>query len=264
MSIENIKQGSVITDKVSLLLRNGENEKALDLLGQNYGPLARNAMEKVMKYSNLSQDEMVRVFGKISDILENVADKISRHERLNEKKEKAAAAREQAEDAAELAAIQAEAMERRKKFEDRMRWVEEQKQKLAEERRQLEEQRRFEKDVRKRREIEEKLKRLEERKNTWKRNAGIWKKYGRKIKTALWLGQMDVLTGTMRAFRLLSGIQTVHMRLILPPIRRSVPRTIFPLPQLPVQLLIRRKMRIPRMFQTLRIPETRRLKRRFC
>lgn len=64
MSIENIKQGSVITDKVSLLLRNGENEKALDLLGQNYGPLARNAMEKVMKYSNLSQDEMVRVFGK--------------------------------------------------------------------------------------------------------------------------------------------------------------------------------------------------------
>lgn len=157
MSIENIKQGSVITDKVSLLLRNGENEKALDLLGQNYGPLARNAMEKVMKYSNLSQDEMVRVFGKISDILENVADKISRHERLNEKKEKAAAAREQAEDAAELAAIQAEAMERRKKFEDRMRWVEEQKQKL-------EEQRRFEKDVRKRREIEEKLKRLEERK----------------------------------------------------------------------------------------------------
>lgn len=88
MSIENIKQGSVITDKVSLLLRNGENEKALDLLGQNYGPLARNAMEKVMKYSNLSQDEMVRVFGKISDILENVADKISRHERLNEKKEK--------------------------------------------------------------------------------------------------------------------------------------------------------------------------------
>lgn len=114
MSIENIKQGSVITDKVSLLLRNGENEKALDLLGQNYGPLARNAMEKVMKYSNLSQDEMVRVFGKISDILENVADKISRHERLNEKKEKAAAAREQAEDAAELAAIQAEAMERRK------------------------------------------------------------------------------------------------------------------------------------------------------
>lgn len=164
MSIENIKQGSVITDKVSLLLRNGENEKALDLLGQNYGPLARNAMEKVMKYSNLSQDEMVRVFGKISDILENVADKISRHERLNEKKEKAAAAREQAEDAAELAAIQAEAMERRKKFEDRMRWVEEQKQKLAEERRQLEEQRRFEKDVRKRREIEEKLKRLEERK----------------------------------------------------------------------------------------------------
>ena len=157
MSIENIKQGSVITDKVSLLLRNGENEKALDLLGQNYGPLARNAMEKVMKYSNLSQDEMVRVFGKISDILENVADKISRHERLNEKKEKAAAAREQAEDAAELAAIQAEAMERRKKFEDRMRWVEEQKQKLAEERRQLEEQRRFEKDARKRREIEEKL-----------------------------------------------------------------------------------------------------------
>ena len=73
-----------------MLLRNGENEKALDLLGQNYGPLARNAMEKVMKYSNLSQDEMVRVFGKISDILENVADKISRHERLNEKKEKAA------------------------------------------------------------------------------------------------------------------------------------------------------------------------------
>lgn len=164
MSIENIKQGSVITDKVSLLLRNGENEKALDLLGQNYGPLARNAMEKVMKYSNLSQDEMVRVFGKISDILENAADKISKHKRLNEKKEKAAEAKELAEDAAEFAAIQAEALERHRKFEARMRWIEEQKQKMAEERRLLEEQHRHEKDIRKRREIEEKLKRLEERK----------------------------------------------------------------------------------------------------
>lgn len=149
-------------------------------------------------------------------------------------------------------------MERRKKFEDRMRWVEEQKQKLAEERRQLEEQRRFEKDARKRREIEEKLKRLEERKKHLETERRNLEKIREENKTALWLGQMDVLTGTMRAFRLLSGIQTVRMRLILPPIRRSVPRTIFPLPQLPVQLLIRRKMRIPRMFQTLRIPETRR------
>ena len=90
MSTENLKQGSVVTDTISMMLRNGENEKALAYLEQNYGPIAKNAMEKVMKYSNLSQDELVRVFAKVSDILENVAEKIEKNEKLNAIKEKMA------------------------------------------------------------------------------------------------------------------------------------------------------------------------------
>ena len=164
VNTENLKQGSAVADQVQLLLRNGENDKAMDLLGMNYGPLARNAMEKVLKYSNLSQDELVRVFGKISDILENVADKISKNKRLNDIKERLKSEQELAEDAAEYAAIRQEALERRLKFEQRMQEIDEQKRKMEEERRQLLEQKRRAKDAAKRREIEERLKRLEKRK----------------------------------------------------------------------------------------------------
>ena len=164
MSTENLKQGSVVSDKISLMLRNGENEQALAYLEQNYGPMAKNALEKVMKYSNLSQDELVRVFAKVADILENVAEKIEKNERLNIKKEQLAIEKEMAEDAKELAYMQEAAQERQQRFEDRIKWMEEQKRKMAEEKRQLEEEYRRERDVRKRREIEKKMKKLEERK----------------------------------------------------------------------------------------------------
>ncbi len=163
MSVENIKQGSVVAERVSLLLRNGENDKALDLLALNFGPMAKNAMEQVMKYRNLSQDELVRVFGKISDILENAADKMAKNERLNETKEQSEAAAAEAEKIAEAAAAQAGVLERRQQFEARINWIEEQKQKIAAEKKQLELQHKKEKDLRKRRQIEEKLKKLEER-----------------------------------------------------------------------------------------------------
>lgn len=164
MNTENLKQGSVVSDNVSLMLRNGENEKALAYLEQNYGPMAKNAMEKVMKYSNLSQDELVRVFAKVADILENVAEKIEKNEKLNAKREKLAAEQELADDAKELAYMQEAALERQQRFEDRINWMEEQKRKIAEERRQLEEQHRRERDSKRRREIEKKMKKLEERK----------------------------------------------------------------------------------------------------
>ena len=163
MSTENLKQGSVVTDTISMMLRNGENEKALAYLEQNYGPIAKNAMEKVMKYSNLSQDELVRVFAKVSDILENVAEKIEKNEKLNAIKEKMATEMELKEDAEEAAYMQAEALARQKRFEERIKWMEEQKKKMAEEKRQLEEQYRRERDIEKRKEIERKMKALEKR-----------------------------------------------------------------------------------------------------
>lgn len=160
----NLRQASDVTERVELMLRNGETEKALDTLGLNYGPQARQMMEKVVKYSNLSTDELARVFGKISDILENVADKMEKYERLSELKAKKQSALEAEEDAAAYAAIQQEALERKMKFEERMRWLDEQKRKMEEERRQLIAQKKMAKDAAKRREIEEKLKQLEKRK----------------------------------------------------------------------------------------------------
>ncbi len=160
----NLRQASDVTERVELMLRNGETEKALDTLGLNYGPQARQMMEKVVKYSNLSTDELARVFGKISDILENVADKMEKYERLNEAKAKKQSALEAEEDAAAYAAIQQEALERKMKFEERMRWLDEQKRKMEEERRQLIAQKKMAKDAAKRREIEKKLKQLEKRK----------------------------------------------------------------------------------------------------
>lgn len=141
--------------------------------------------------------------------------------------------------------------------------MEEQKQKLAEERRQLEEQRRFEKDVRKRREIEEKLKRLEERKTLGNGTPefGKIREENQNGSLARTDGRTDRdNAGISSSFRNSDGAHAPHTPADTPlrtPDNISTPAAAGSTSHTP-------EMRIPRMFQTLRIPETRRLKRRFC
>lgn len=166
MNIENIKQGGIITEQVSEAFKRGEIEKALQIMEQNFGPAVKGLLENVIKYTNLSTDELGGIFGKISDFLERAAEKITNNERLMEKISKERQAHGQAESIADLAALKMASLERQQRFEDRINWIEEQKRKIAEEKKRLEEQKKREKDIAKRREIEKKLKEVEKRRQT--------------------------------------------------------------------------------------------------
>lgn len=163
MGAENIKQGSEVTERVAAALKRGDNQKALELLEQNFGAMAKNLMENTMKYSTLSQNELARVFAKVSDILENVADKMDKNERLSERKEKADKTAEEAARQAEVDAAKQAAAARQQRFEERLNWLEQQKRQLFKEQEDLKRQHRKEKNQAKRRIIEEKLKKLDER-----------------------------------------------------------------------------------------------------
>ena len=90
MSSENLRGHSFITDRIKLELQNGEVEKAMDLLAQNYGPIAKNLFEKVVNSKILQKDELARLFGKISDLCENCADKMDKNVRMQAQKEETA------------------------------------------------------------------------------------------------------------------------------------------------------------------------------
>lgn len=174
MGIENIKEGGIVTEQVSRLLLTGETQKALELMEQKFGPQVRSLMENALKNRNMSPDELARTLSKVSDILENIAEKISKMRQVEDRKNVAAAEKQAKENAAKAIEAQLKAAESQKKMEERLKAIEEikkqirdkdkEKEKLEKEHIMLEQKPNSKEKRKKLKEIDEKLKQLEKRK----------------------------------------------------------------------------------------------------
>lgn len=166
-----IKAASDVSERVSTNFRQGRSEEALSLLEREYGPQARALMERVMTQYNLDDNQMSRLFEKVSEVLEHAADKTAKFERLENKTIKEVNRIKAAEEAARVAAYREAQEAKQKAFEERLEKIRQEYKKLDKEEKNLdkEEAKRRkelakEKRIEKRRQIEARLQQIEERK----------------------------------------------------------------------------------------------------
>ena len=126
MASENeLISGSYNSDRVSRALREGDREKALTIIEQNYGSIARGMFENLIKYTNMNNDELARVAEKVSDIYDQSLEKMEKNEQLQEKLAKEI---EEVENQADLEALDKQVEEAKLKAEireQRFKWFEE-------------------------------------------------------------------------------------------------------------------------------------------
>ena len=168
MSIGAIKEDSQTLKRVGEFIRQGDMDKAYELMAQSFGPNSVEALKKAMSYGITPE--------KLGELLSKAPQAVDRFEqRLQQRGKDMAVAKaiEQqiiAQKAAETAAAK-EALESQKRFEERMKYYEQQKKrlqnkdkKLTDEEKKLLKKMEKEKKVEKRRLIEQKLREVREQK----------------------------------------------------------------------------------------------------
>lgn len=168
MSLGVIKEDSETLKRIGEFIRQGEMDKAYDLMSQSFGPASVEALKKVVSYGVAPE--------KLGYILTQAPLALERFERRLQERGKdkamaeAIAQQAAAQKAAELKAKQ-EMVETQRRVEARLRYIDRRRErlfgehrKLNEKERKIREKIRREKRLEKRRKLEEELKRIEERK----------------------------------------------------------------------------------------------------
>ncbi len=168
MSFGAIKEDSQTLKRVGEFIRQGETDKAYDLMAQAFGLNSVEALKKAMSYGITPE--------KLGELLTKAPLAIDRFEQRLVKRgkdiaiAKAIEQEAEAQKAAEIAAAR-QAAEAQKKFEARMKYYEEQKRKLfhkdrklTDEEKKLQHEMQKEKRAEKRRQIEQRLREVREQK----------------------------------------------------------------------------------------------------
>ncbi len=165
MSFGAIKEDSQTLKRVGELIRQGETDKAYDLMAQAFGLNSVEALKKAMSYG-ITPEKLGELLTKAPLALDRFAERVQQR-RKDMVMAKAIEQQAAQQKAAEIAAAK-QAAEAQKRFEERMKYYEEQKQKLfhkdrklTDEEKKLREKMRKEKRAEKRREFEQRLKEIE-------------------------------------------------------------------------------------------------------
>ncbi|MCM1323354.1 MAG: hypothetical protein NC218_04265 [Acetobacter sp.] len=168
MSIGVVKEDSQTLKRIGEFIRQGEMDKAYDLMAQAFGPASVEALKKAVSYG-ITPEKLGELLVKAPLAVDRFEQRLQQRGKdiaMAEKIEKQIAAQK----AAEIAATK-EAAESQKKFEERMKYYEEQKKKLhnkdkklSKEEESLLKKMHKEKKAEKRRQIEQKLREVREKK----------------------------------------------------------------------------------------------------
>lgn len=168
MSLGVIKEDSETLKRVGEFIRQGEMDKAYDLMAQSFGPASVESLKKAVSYG-VSPERLGQMLTKAPLAI----DRFERHLQQRGKAKAIAEAIEQqaaAQKAAELKA-EKEMLETQRRVEARLRYIDRHRErlfgehhKLDEKERKLREKIRREKRLERRRKMEEELKRIRERK----------------------------------------------------------------------------------------------------
>jgi len=168
MSIGAIKEDSETLRRVGEFIRQGDMDKAYDLMAQSFGPASVEALKKAVSYG-ISPEKLGQILTKAPlaiDRFERRLQQRGKDKAMAEAIQKQAAAQK----AAELKAKQ-EILETQRRVEERLNRIDKKRERLFGEHRKLDEKERSlrekirrEKKLEKRRQIEEELKRVKERK----------------------------------------------------------------------------------------------------